>query len=162
MGLGAAERLHIDVLAGDAAHDIGTGHEDPALRRHDDDIGQGRPVGVAARGEADDDGDLRDVAGGPDHGLENQAHRVQCPHTLSQPGAAGMPDTHDRALLGDGEVIGVDDVLASLDTHGSAHHGAVGTERDGAHTVDGARGGEDAGTVPLVQQFHAVVVEERP
>ena len=162
VGIGAAERRHVDVLAGDTAHDVGSGDEHPAVRRHHDDVGQRGPVSRAARGEADDDRDLRDVARRPDHRLEHQADRVQRLDALGQPRAAGVPDADDRALLLDGGVVGVDDVGAALDAHRAAHDGAVGAERDGAHAVDGARGGEHAGPVPLVQELHAaVVVEER-
>ena len=82
--------------------------------------------------------------------------------TLGESRAAGVPDTDDRAVLLDREVIGVDDVLAAFHAHGAAHDGAVGAEGDGAHTVDGAGRGQHAGAVTLVQQLHAVVVEEGP
>ncbi len=72
-----------------------------------------------------------------------------------------MPDAHDRALLLDGGVVGVDDVLAALHAHGATHDGAVGAEGDRAHTVDAAGGGEHTGAVTLMQQLHAAVVEER-
>ncbi len=160
VGLRPTERGHVDVLAGDAAHHVGPGDEHPAFRRHDDDVGQRRSVGGAAGGETDDHRDLRDVAGRADHGFEHLAYRVQRPHTFSQPGTTRMPDAHDGTLVFDGSVVGVDDVRAPLDAHGAAHHGAVGAERDGAHTVDGARRGQHSGAVTLVQQFHAAVVEE--
>ncbi len=162
VGVRTAERRHVDVLAGDAAHDVGAGDEHPALRRHDDDVGQRGTVGGAAGGEADDHRDLRDVARRADHRLEDQADRVQRLDALGQPGTAGVPDADDRALLLDGGVVGVDDVRAALDAHGAAHDGAVGAERDGADAVDGAGGGQHAGAVTLVQQLDgAVVVEER-
>lgn len=75
--LRATEGDHVDVLAGDAADHVGAGHEDLALRGHHDDVGQRRAVGRAADRETDDDRDLRDVTGGADHRLEDQAHRVQ-------------------------------------------------------------------------------------
>src|SRR4029450_8332133 len=137
------------------------GDEDPALRRHHYDVGEGRPVGRAAGGEADDHRDLRDIAGCADHGLEDQTDRVQRLHTLGQPRTTGVPDTHDGALLLDRGVVGVDDVRAALHTHGAAHDGAVGAEGDGAHAVDGAGRGQHARAVTLVQQLDAAVVEER-
>ena len=160
VGVRATERGHVDVLTGDAADDVGSGDEHPALRRHDDDVGQRRPVGGTAGGEADDDRDLRDVTRRPDHRLEDQPDGVQRLDALGQPGAAGVPDADDRALLLDGGVVGVDDVRAALDPHRAAHHGAVGAECDGAHAVDGPAGREHAGAVTLVQQFDAAVVEE--
>ena len=153
VSLRTTERSHVDVLAGDAAHHVGPGDEHPAFRRHHDDVGQRRSVSGAAGGEADDHRDLRDVAGRADHGLEHLPDRVQRLHTFGQPGPAGVPDAHDRALLLDGGVVGVDDVRAALDAHGAAHHGAVSAERDGAHTVHGAGRGEHAGAVTLVQQL---------
>ena len=161
VGVGAAERRHVDVLAGDAADHVRPGDEHPALRRHHDDVGQRGPVGGPAGGEADHHRDLRDVARRPDHRLEHQPDRVQRLHTLGQPRPAGVPDTDDRALLLDGGVVGIDDVPAALHTHGAAHDGAVGAERDGAHAVDRARRGQHARAVPLVQQLDAAVVEER-
>ena len=142
VSIGSPEGLHVDVLAGHAADDIGTGDEHPALRSHDHHVGQSGPVGGAAGGEADDDGDLGDVARRPDHRFEHQPDRVQSPHALGESRAAGVPDAHDRAVLLDGEVVGVDDVLATLDAHRAAHDGAVGAERDGAHAVDGAGRGQ--------------------
>ena len=155
-----AEGHHVDVLAGDAAYDVGTGDEHLAVRRHHDDVGQRRPVGRAARGEADDDRDLRDVTRRPDHGLEGQPDRMQCLHALGQSGATRVPDADDRGLFFDRGVVGVDDVRAPLHTHGAAHHGAVGAECDGANAVDGPGRGQHAGAVRFVEQFDAVVVEE--
>ena len=161
VGVRAAERRHVDVLAGDTANDVGAGDEHAAVRRHHDDVGQRRPVGGAACGEADDHRDLRDIARRPDHRLEHQADRVQRLDALGEPGTAGVPDADDRALLLDGGVVGVDDVGTALDAHRATHDGAVGAEGDGADTVDGARRGEDARPVPLVQQFNAAVVVEK-
>ena len=160
VGVGPAEGLHVDVLTGDAAHHVGPGDEHPSLRSHDHDVGEGGAVGGAAGGESDDHRNLRDMPGGADHRLEDQAHGMQCPNTLGQAGSTGVPDADDRGVLLDGQVVGVDDVLTAFYAHRPAHHRAVGAERDGAQTVDGAGGGEHAGTITLVQQFDAVVVEE--
>ena len=86
--LGSAEAQHVDVLAGDRADHVGAGHEDPALGAEDHDVGQGGAVGRAAGGRAEHDGDLRDLAGGLGHHLEDPADRVQRQHALGQPGAA--------------------------------------------------------------------------
>ncbi len=161
VGVGPAEGGHVDVLAGDAAHHVGTGHEHPAVRGHHDDVGERRPVGGAAGGEADDHRDLWDVSRGADHRLEHAAARVQRPHPLGEPGTAGVPETDDRALVLDGGVVGLDDVGAALHAHGTAHDGAVGAERDGAHTVDGAGRRQHTGAVTFMQQLDAALVEER-
>ena len=162
VGVRAAEGSHVDVFAGNAAHHVGSGDEDPALRCHHDDVGQCGSICGAAGGEADHHRNLGDVAGCPDHRLEHQAHRVQRLDTLGQSGTAGVPDAHDRTLLVDREVVGIDDVATAVDTHRAAHDGAIGAERNGAQTVDGAGRGQDSGLIPLVQWFDAVVVEEVP
>ena len=94
--LGAAEPQHVDVLAGDRADHVGAGHEDPALRAEDHDVGQRRAVRRAAGGGAEHHRDLRDLAGGLRHHLEDPADRVQRQHALGQPGAAGVPQADDR------------------------------------------------------------------
>src|SRR6185312_396880 len=71
-----------------------------------------------------------------------------------------MPDAHDRALLFDGLVVGVDDVPAAVDAHRAAHDGAVRAKGNCANTVDGAGRGEYSGPVTFVQQLNAAVVEE--
>ena len=76
VGVWPAEAGHVDVLAGDAAHHVGSGHEDPTFGSHDDDVGQRRSVGGTAGRETDHDRDLRDIARGPDHRFEYQADRV--------------------------------------------------------------------------------------
>ena len=92
MGVRAAEPQHVDVLAGDRANHVWPGDEDPALRGQDHQVGQRRPVRRASGREAQHDGDLRDLARGLRHGVEDPADRVQRQHALGQPGAAGVPD----------------------------------------------------------------------
>jgi len=62
----AAEALHVDLLAGDAADDVGAGDEDPPGRRQDDHIGQCGTVRGAAGRRAEHHGYLRDPAGRAD------------------------------------------------------------------------------------------------
>ena len=75
--LGPAEAQHVDVLAGDRADDVGSGHEDAALGAEDDHVGEGGAVGRAAGGGTEDDRDLRDDPGRLGHDLEDPADRVQ-------------------------------------------------------------------------------------
>ena len=150
VGIRSAEGGHVDVLTGDAAHHVGPGHEDPALRCHDDDIGQCRPVRGTTGGEADHQRDLRDITGGPDHRFEHQTHRVQCFDAFGQAGSARVPDTDDGALLLDSEVVSIDDMAAPVDAHSAAHDGPVGAERDRAQPVDRAGRSQDSGLVPLM------------
>ena len=127
-----AEGFHVDVLAGDRAHDVRSGDEHPAAGRHDHQVGERRAVGGAAGGRAEHDRDLRHPAGRADHRLEHQADRVQRVDALGQPRAAGMPQPDDRHPLANRGVDGVDDVPAALGPHRAAHHGGVGAERDHA------------------------------
>ncbi len=65
VGVRAAEVFHGDVFAGDGFDDVGAGDEHlGGLVDHDDEVGQGGGVDVAAGGGAHDQGDLRDDAGG--------------------------------------------------------------------------------------------------
>ena len=127
--LRAAEPQHVDVLAGDRADHVGTGHEDPALGAEDHDVGQRRAVRRAAGRRAEHDRDLRDLAGGLRHGVEDLADRVQRQHALGQPGAAGVPQPDDRGLVGQRPLVGVHDDLAADLAHRAAHHGGVRAER---------------------------------
>ena len=96
VGLGSAEAEHVDVLAGHRADHVGAGDEDPALGAEDHDVGERRAVRRAAGGRAEHHGDLRDLAGGLGHHLEDPADGVQREHALGEPGAAGVPEADDR------------------------------------------------------------------
>src|ERR1700747_45278 len=77
------------------------------------------PEAGAPAGETDDHRDLRNVARRADHGLEHRSDRVQRPDTFCQPGATGVPDADDRALLLDRGVVGVHDVRGAFGAHGA-------------------------------------------
>ena len=138
--LGAAQALHVDLLAGDAAHDLGAGHEDATAAAHDDDVGQRRTVRGPAGGRPEHDRELRHPPGGADHRGEDLPDRVEGDHALGQPGAAGVPEADDRDPFPDREVDRVHDVVAAVGTHRAAHPGGVGGERDDGGAVDLARG----------------------
>ena len=159
--LGAAEPQHVDVLAGHRADDVRAGHEDPALGAEDHDVGERRAVRRAAGGRAEHDRDLRDLAGGLGHRLEDPADRVQRQHALGQPGAAGVPEPDDRDPVGHRAVVGVDDDLAADVAHRAAHDGGVGAERDDGRAVDLADGGEHAGVVVGGDQLERALVDQR-
>ncbi len=106
-----------------------------------------RAVGRAAGRRAEHDGDLRDLAGGLRHRVEDLADRVQREHALGQPGAAGVPEPDDRRLVGERALVGVHDDLAADLAHRAAHHGRVGAERDHVRAVHLADGGEHAAAV---------------
>jgi hypothetical protein len=160
--LGAAEALHVDLLAGDAADHLGPGHEDPAGAAHHDDVGQRRPVGGTAGRGAEHDGDLRHPARRADHGREDLPDRVERDHALGQPGAAGVPQAEHRHALADRGVDRVHDVLAALGAQRPTHPGRVGGEGDHRGGVDLATGVEHPGVVTGSDQAQRAVVEERP
>ena len=149
MRLGAAEPLHVDVLAGHAAHDIGAGDEDPALVGQDHQVGQGRAVGRAAGRGAEHDRDLRHLAGGPGHGGEHQADGVQALDALAQPGAAGMPEAEAPARRSPApgrtpSTIAAQPALPIA----PPWHPRVAGERHGGHAVDQALAGQHAARCP--------------
>ena len=157
----AAERLHVDLLAGHRLDDVRSGDEDPAVRRHDHDVGQRRPVGRAAGGRAEHHGDLRNPPGGADDRGEHLADPVERLDALGQSGAAGMPQPDDRDALADRHVDGVDDVPAALVAHRTAHPGAVGAEGDHLGAVDPAADRPHPGGVGGVQPGQGALVEQR-
>jgi hypothetical protein len=89
--------------------------------------------GRTAGGRADDDRDLRDRAPGARHDLEGSTNGVQRDQVLDEPGATGVPDTHDRHLLAQGSLVGQQDHLAALRAHGTAlNHGVRGESHHGS------------------------------
>ncbi len=162
MRLGAAEPLHVDLFAGDAADHLGAGHEDPAGLAHDHDVGQRRPVRGAAGRRAEHDRDLRHPAGRAHHRGEHLPDAVQRDYALGQPRAAGVPEADHRHALAYRRVDRVHDVLAALDAHGAAHAGGVGGERDRRRAVDFAPRVQHAGGVARGEQAQAAAVEEGP
>ena len=94
------------------------------------------------------------------HRVEDQSHRVQGQHTLREARAAGVPETDDRRLVGDGALVRLDDHGAAVVAHRAAHDRRVGAEGDGVRAVDGADGREHAAVVVLADQLEAAGVEE--
>jgi hypothetical protein len=159
--LGTAEAQHVDVLAGDRPDHVGAGHEDPALRPEHHHVGERRAVRRPARRRAEDDRDLRDLAGGLGHRVEDLPDRVQRPDALRQPGAARVPEAHDRQAVGERPLVGAHHHLAADLAHRPAHDGGVGAERDDGGAVDSPGRGEHAAVVVLADEAQRPVVEER-
>ena len=160
MGLGAAEPLHVDVLARHRAHDVWSGDEDAAVGAEDDDVGQRRPVGSAAGRGPEHDRDLRNAAGRPGHDVEDLAHRVQRDDAFGEPRAAGVPQADNGDLVGQGPCVRGHDDLAALGAHGAAHDRGVGREGDGMRAVHQAVTGEHAGVAVGGERHVRTVVEE--
>jgi hypothetical protein len=132
----AAEALHVDLLAGHAAHHVRAGHEDPPGGGHDHDVGQRRTVGGGAGRGAEHDRDLRDLAGGAGHGGEHAPDGVHRLHAVGELGAAGVPQPDHRHPQPGGEFDRVDDALGLGRAERAAGLGRVGAVRDHRGAVD--------------------------
>ncbi len=161
VGVRAAQPLHVDLLAGDTADDLRAGHEDPAGRTHDHDVGQRRAVGRPAGRGTEHHRDLRYPPGRPHHRGEHLPDGVECFHPFGQPGPAAVPQPDDRHAFTDGGVDRVDDAPAALQAHRAAHDGGVGGVGDHRTALDRAAGGEHPAAVVLGQEGHRVGVEQR-
>ena len=161
MRLGAAQPGHVHVLAGHAADHVRAGDEDAAVIGQDHDVGERGPVRGPAGGRAQHHGDLRDLAGGPGHGGEHRAHRVQALHALAQPRAAGVPQPDHGGALGEGFLVGGHDRRAPLAAHGAALHPRVAGERDRRHPVDGPGRGDLPARVVRGEQADRARVKQR-
>ena len=159
--LRAAETFHVHVFAGDAAHHVRAGHKDAALLRQDDQVGQRRPVGRAARGRAEHYRDLRDFARCPRHGGEHHADGVQALDAFQDPRSAGVPQADDRRADLERMRIGRDDRLAAGDPHGAALDARVAGEGHGGDAADGARSRHNAAVVLGQQQLERARVKQR-
>jgi hypothetical protein len=157
----SAETQHVDGLAGHRPHDVGAGDEDAALGTEDDDVGQRGAVRRPAGGRAQDHGDLRDLARGLRHHVEDATDGVQRQDALGEPRAAGVPESDDRDLLDHRPVVGRDDHPAADVAHRAPHDGGVGAERNDAGAVDRADGGQHAAVVVGRDELEAAVVEQR-
>ena len=137
---GAAEGLHVHVLAGDGLDDVGAGDEHVrGLVHHHHVVGQGGGVGGAAGARAHDEGDLGDHAGGMDVVAEDVREHGQRGDAFLDAGAAAVVDAHHRAAVAQREFLDLDDLLAvdlaeraavdgevlAVDGDGAAVHGAV-------------------------------------
>ena len=142
---GTAEVLHVDLLAGDGLDDRGTGDEHGGLFLDaDKEVGRRRGVHRAAGTVAQQDGDLRRLAGQRqltprDLGVHRQTH-----HGVLDTGSAGVVDADDRAADTGREVHDLADLVAEGLAHRAAEDGlVVGVDRHGT-PVDPAVAGDDA------------------
>ena len=147
VGHRAAQRLELDLLAGDRLDHLGAGDEHVrGLLDHEDEVGHGRGVDGAARARAHDRRDLRDHPGALDVADEDVAVGAERDHALLDPRPAGVvePD-HRRADLGgevhdlahllrhhlaqraaeDREVLAEDEHRPPVDRPVAGHHGVA-------------------------------------
>ena len=142
---GAAELLGGDDLVGDGLHHVGPGDEHVArVLHHEDEVGHGRRIDVAAGAGAHDDGDLRDHAGRNDVAAEHVGIARECGDALLDARAAGVIEPDDRRPRLHRHVLDLDDLLRMGLRQRAAEHGKILGEDEGLAAVDGAPAGDDA------------------
>ncbi len=143
--LGAAELLGRHRLVGHGLHDVGAGDEHVArVAHHEDEVGHGRRVDVAARARPHDDGDLRDDARGQHVAQEHLAVAAERVDAFLDARAAGIEEADDRGAVLQRHVLDLHDLLGVRLGERAAEDGEVlGEDADDA-AVDGAPAGDDA------------------
>ena len=142
---GAAELLGRHRLVGHRLHDVGAGDEHVArVLHHEDEVGHGRRVDVAAGARAHDDGDLRDDAGGQHVAQEHLAVAAERVDAFLDARAAGVEEADDRRAVLQRHVLDLRHLLGVRLGERAAEDGEVlGEDVDDA-AVDGAPAGDDA------------------
>ncbi len=143
--LGAAEFLGGHDLVGDGLHHVGAGDEHVArVADHEDEVGHGRRVDVAARARPHDHRDLRDDARGHDVAAEHLAVAAERRDALLDARAAGIEDADDRGAHLQRHVLDLHDLLRVRLRQGAAEHREVLREQEDGAAVDRAPAGDDA------------------
>jgi len=142
---GAAQFLGGNDLVGHGLHHIGAGDEHVArVAHHEDEIGHGRRVHIAAGAGTHDHRDLWDDAGGDDVPFEYLAVATERCHALLDAGAAGIEQPHDRRARAHRHVLDLDDLLRMRLRQRAAEHGKVLGEDKDAAAVHRAPAGDHA------------------
>ena len=111
MDAGAAEVLVCDDLVGDGADHVGTGHVHVGgVLHHEDEVGDGRRIDVAARAGPHDHADLGDDARGQGVLEEDVGIAGEGFHAFLDAGAAGVEQADDRGAVGQGHGLELDDL----------------------------------------------------
>ncbi len=153
----AAELFRGDHFVGHRLHHVGAGDEHVGgVAHHEDEIGHGRRIDVAARARPHDDADLRNDAGGEHVALEHLAVAAERRHALLDARAAGIEQADDGAARLHRHVLHLDDLLRVRLRERAAEHGEVLGEQIDRAAVDRAPAGDHAvaGDLGL---FHAEV-----
>ncbi len=110
--LGAAELFGRHRLVGHGLHHVGAGDEHVArVLHHEDEVGHGGRIDVAARARAHDDGDLRDDARGQHVAQEHLAVAAERGDALLDARAAGIEQADDRRAVLQRHVLDLGDLL---------------------------------------------------
>ncbi len=145
VGVGAAEVLHRDVLAGDGLDDVGAGDEHLAgLVDHHDEVGESGGVDVTTGRGAHDQRDLRDDTGGLHIAVEDLTVEAEGDDTLLDARAGAFVDADQRTAGLEGQVHDLDDLLAVDLAEAAAEDGGVLREDADVAAVDRAVAGDDA------------------
>jgi hypothetical protein len=143
--LGAAELLGRHDLVRDRLHHVRAGDEHVArVADHEDEVGHGGRVHVAAGAGAHDDGDLRDDAGGDDVAPEDLAVAAERRDALLDARPAGVEEADDRRAGLERHVLDLGDLLRVRLGQRAAEDGEVLGEDEDRAAVDGAPAGHDA------------------
>ncbi len=142
---GAAKLLGGHLLLGHRLHHVGAGDEHVGgVLHHEDEVGHGRRIDVAAGARAHDHRDLRDDAGGEHVAGEHLAIAAERRHALLDAGAARVEQADDRRAVLQRHVLDLGHLLGVRLGQRAAEHGEVLGEHIRHAAVDGAPAGDDA------------------
>ncbi len=145
MHRGPAQLLRRDLLVGDGLHHVGAGHEHVGgVLHHEDEVGHGRRIDIAAGTRAHDDADLRDDAGGEHVAEEHLAVAAERRHALLDARAARVEQADHRRPGTQGHVLDLDHLVGVGFGQRAAEHSEVLGEDVDHPAVDGAPAGHHA------------------
>ncbi|MNX91930.1 hypothetical protein D3C86_1240470 [compost metagenome] len=142
---GAAQVLMADDLVGDGLHHVRAGHVHVGrVLHHEDEVGDGGRIDVAARARAHDDRDLRDDARGQGVLQEDVGVTGQALDAFLNARAARIEQADDRRARRQGHLLDLDDLGRVSARQGAAEDGEVFREDIDQTAADGAASGDDA------------------
>ena len=160
-----AQRLEVDLLAGDRPDHVGAGDEHVrGLLDHEHEVGHRRRVDRAAGARSHDQADLRDHAAAHHVADEHVAVGPERDDALLDPGAAGVVDPDHRAADLGRQVHHLAHLLAHHLAERAAHDGEVLAEHAHPPAVDRPVAGDHSvavGAVPLHVEVVGAVAHER-
>ena len=154
---GAAEAFGRDGLVGDGLHHVRSGDEHVGgVAHHEDEVGHGGRIDVAAGARTHDDRYLRDDARRQHVALENLGITAERGDALLDARAAGVVDADDRRAVPERHVLYLHHLLGMRLGQRTAEDGEVLGEEVDRAAVDRAPAGDDAVAGDLLL-FHAEI-----
>ncbi len=145
MDAGAAQVLVADHLVGDRLHHVGAGHiHVGGVLHHEDEVGDGGRIDVAARARPHDDRDLRNDAARQGVLQEDVGVARQRLHPFLNARPAGVEQADDRRTRRQGHLLDLDDLGRVGARQRAAEHREVLRKDIDQTAVDGAAPGDDA------------------